>query len=171
MTRASAAAYTPLGHSTGTLHSGVSLWHQSERTDQLAREVAATYGSGSEPSFDVPDIGLSARQLALRSRDVLDEDTFSELKHEATKFPALAAAFNEALLTLRKSEPRIKRWSFGLGWAESEGDIVPLVVEVVTKLDGDTAQALQSRLSAVSRVWEQELGLSERAGVVIVHWL
>ncbi len=133
--------------------------------------MAATYGPGSEPSVDVPDIGLSPRQLALRSRELLDGDTFSELKREAPKFPALAAALNESLLTCRKSESLIKRWSFALGWAESEGDIVPLVLEVVTKLDGDTAQALQSRLSAVSRVWEQKLALPERAGVVIVHWL
>ena len=137
----------------------------------MAREVAATYGSDSEQSFDVPDIGLSMRQLALRSRELLDEGTFGELKREAPKLPALAAALHEALLTCRKIEPRIKRWAFALGWAESESDIVPLVLEVVTKLDGDTAQALQSRLSAVSRVWEQKLALPERAGVVIVHWL
>ncbi len=137
----------------------------------MAREVAAAYDSGSEQSFNVPDIGLSARQLALRSRAVLDENTFSELKHEATKFPALAAAFNEALLTLRKSEPRIKRWSFGLGWAESESDIVPLVVEVVTKLDDDEVRTLRSQLNAVRREWEKKLKLRAWSSVVIVHWL
>ncbi len=137
----------------------------------MAREVVATYGSGSEESFAVPDIGLSVRQLALRSRELLDEGTFTELKREAPKFPALAAAFNEALLTLRKAEPRIKRWSFGLGWAESESDVVPLVLKVVTKLDGDAAQALQSQLNAVRREWEAKLKLRAWSSVVIVHWL
>lgn len=137
----------------------------------MPREVSPAYTAGSELQADVPDINLSARQLALRSREMLDADTFSELKREAPKFPALAAAFNEALQILRRSEPRIKRWSFGLGWAESESDIVPLVVEVVTKLDDDAVRTLRSQLTAVSRLWEQNLALPERAGVVIIHWL
>ena len=143
----------------------------TELRQRLAGEVAATYDSGSEQSFNVPDIGLSGRQLALRSRELLDEGTFTELKREATRLPALAAALNEALLACRKREPRIKRWAFALGWAESESDIVPLVVEVVTKLDDDAVRTLRSQLNAVSRVWEQKLALPERAGVVIVHWL